>query len=983
MLINAAQKEELRVAMVDGQQLYDLDIESTSREKKKANIYKGKITRIEPSLEAAFVDFGSERHGFLSLKEISKIYFDPSVNLRAGRVNIKDALKEGQELIVQVDKAERGNKGAALTTFISLAGRCMVLMPNNPRAGGVSRRIMGDDRTDAREAMNSLTAPEGMGLILRTAGVGKNAEELQWDLDYLLSLWAAIEKASIEKPAPFLIYQESNIIIRAIRDYLRNDISEILIDSEEVYNQASDFMKMVMPHNLHKVKHYKDPVSLFTRYQIESQIETAFNRDVRLPSGGSIVIDHTEALTSIDINSAQSTSGGDIEETALHTNLEAAAEISRQLRLRDLGGLLVIDFIDMTSPRNQREVENKLRESLKADRARVQIGRISRFGLLEMSRQRLRPSLGEASQIVCPRCTGQGTIRTTESLALSILRLIEEEALKDGSAKVVVQLPVSVSTFLLNEKRSSINDIEERHQIAVVLVPNPNLETPHYEVQRIKTNDLHLSNKSSYRLATQFEAPTDKIDKPVITPEEPMVKSVTPASPVPNQAKKKNGEGIIKRLWSSLTGGAEVQVQPEEKPTSQKTQHARPRNTSSRNTRPRSQDQSRRRPDSRNQSSSRGAVKDKNTQRPRTQDSKPRDPQNTNENVAKVNVEQKTEQQNTQPQQQIDTQTQQNSTQQPSANQQSTNQQRPNTAAGQRRGKRGGRRRAPRDTRGGSSATDSTSQANGTSQTTGPATGEPQSNVATNTGVNIQSTGPSRTPVPIPEQPVAEQKISRQNSTFATAPIPIAATSSPLAAPIANNVTPFKDRSAGNQSEAKTDFVQIETKNENKAESKIDPNIGSNIKNERTPTLTPKPKPTPSPNTDTPLSTLSSDNTTTSQAKNIEPTSASKPIEKLVEKKYQQIETKASAEKKEAGNDNKNGDNATQNNVTPTPTTQSGNEKQTQQTTHNNAQTIREQGNGFKPASNQSYNSPSPTTVNNNNESRHTDGKQSSKESSS
>jgi ribonuclease E len=573
MLINATQKEELRVAMVDGQQLYDLDIESASREKKKANIYKGKITRIEPSLEAAFVDFGSERHGFLPLKEISKIYFDPSVKLGPGRVNIKDALKEGQELIVQVDKAERGNKGAALTTFISIAGRCLVLMPSNPRAGGVSRRIMGDERTEAREAMSTLNPPEGMGLILRTAGIGKTPEELQWDLEYLLSLWSAIDKASKEKPAPFLIYQESNLIIRAIRDYLRSDINEILIDSQDLYKQACDFMQMVMPHNLHKVKLYQDPVSIFTRYQIETQIETAFSRDVNLPSGGSIVIDHTEALTSIDINSAKSTAGSDIEETALHTNLEAAVEITRQLRLRDLGGLFVIDFIDMTSPRNQREVENKLREALKADRARVQIGRISRFGLLEMSRQRLRPSLGEASQIVCPRCTGQGTIRTTESLSLSILRLIEEEALKEGSTKVIVQLPISVATFLLNEKRSAINDIESRHSIHVTLVPNQNLETPHYEVQRIKISEPQKHGISSYRLADQIAPPASELDKPKVVPEQAAVQSVTPPTPAPGLAanKKKNDQGIIKRIWNSLTGSAEeVKETPKVEPKPQR-----------------------------------------------------------------------------------------------------------------------------------------------------------------------------------------------------------------------------------------------------------------------------------------------------------------------------------------------------------------------------------------------------------------------------
>ena len=557
MLFNATQPEELRVAMVDGQRLYDIDIESASREQKKSNIYKGKITRIEPSLEAAFVDFGSERHGFLPLKEVGRSYFDPSVDLSAGRVNIKDALHEGQELIVQVDKAERGNKGAALTTFISLAGRYLVLMPNNPRAGGVSRRILGDDRSDAREAMSTLDVPEGMGLILRTAGVGKNAEELQWDLDYLLHLWTAIEKASQERPAPYLIYQESNIIIRAIRDYLRTDITEILIDSPEIYQQACDFMQLVMPHNLHKVKLYKDTVPLFTRFQIESQIEMAFNREVRLPSGGAIVIDHTEALTSIDINSSRSTRGGDIEETALHTNLEASDEIARQLRLRDLGGLIVIDFIDMVSPKNQREVENRLKEALKMDRARVQVGRISRFGLLEMSRQRLRPSLGEASQIPCPRCSGQGTIRSTESMALSILRLMEEEAMKENTAKVIAQMPISVATYLLNEKRQVVNDIEQRHKIAIVLVPNAAMETPHYDLQRLRSSEIQeVKEEVSYKLASQPQVNIEEIERPKLVTEEPAVKGVVPPSPAPAPSKaveRKNG-GIIKRLWETLLG---------------------------------------------------------------------------------------------------------------------------------------------------------------------------------------------------------------------------------------------------------------------------------------------------------------------------------------------------------------------------------------------------------------------------------------------
>ncbi len=563
MLFNATQSEELRVALVDGQRMYDLDIETAGREQKKANIYKGRITRIEPSLEAAFVDYGANRHGFLPLKDISRTYFNPAVELGAGRVNIKEVMREGQEILVQIDKEERGNKGAALTTFISLAGRYLVLMPNNPRAGGVSRRIMGDERNQIRDALAALEVPEDMGLIVRTAGVGKNPEELQWDLNYLLQLWGAIDKASQDKVAPFLVYQESNVIIRAIRDYLRKDISEILIDDKETYAQAVEFVQMVMPHNLGKLKLYEDKVPLFTRYQIESQIETAFQREVRLPSGGAIVIDHTEALVSIDINSARATKGSDIEETALNTNREAAEEISRQLRLRDLGGLIVIDFIDMNSSRNQREVENTLRDALKMDRARVQVGRISRFGLLEMSRQRLRPSLGESSQIVCPRCKGQGTIRGTESLALSILRIIEEDAMKEQTARIVVQAPVNVATFLLNEKRSAISDIEARQRVKIVLVPNTHFETPHYEIQRERASEQGHSGRVSYDLAVEREEASESLqgDKPKIKTEEPAVKSVVPASPVPQQATSPQAQetprqgGFIKRLWSNLIGG--------------------------------------------------------------------------------------------------------------------------------------------------------------------------------------------------------------------------------------------------------------------------------------------------------------------------------------------------------------------------------------------------------------------------------------------
>ncbi len=557
MLFNATQPEELRVALVDGQKLYDLDIETTHREQKKSNIYKGIITRLEPSLEAAFVDYGAERHGFLPLKEISRTYFTEDANVSGGRVNIKEVLKEGQEVVVQVDKEERGNKGAALTTFISLAGRYLVLMPNNPRAGGVSRRITGDDRQEIRDALSTLEAPNGMGMIVRTAGVGKSQEELQWDLDYLLQLWEAIERAASERKAPFLIYQESNIIIRAIRDYLRQDISEILIDSSAVYAQAREFMQLVMPQNMNKVKLYQDSIPLFTRYQIESQIETAFQREVRLPSGGAIVIDHTEALVSIDINSARATKGGDIEETALQTNLEAADEVARQLRLRDLGGLIVIDFIDMSSARNQREVENRLKEALKMDRARVQVGRISRFGLLEMSRQRLRPSLEESSQVVCPRCNGQGTIRGIESLALSILRIIEEEAMKENTAKVICQIPVNVGTFLLNEKRRSIHEIEQRHDVSVILVPNIHMETPKYEVSRVKESELTTqpTPTSSYQMVTKVEPELPIAaaqEKPAA--EQPAVKGVVPATPAPTKVEEK--PSFIKRLFDNLFGAA-------------------------------------------------------------------------------------------------------------------------------------------------------------------------------------------------------------------------------------------------------------------------------------------------------------------------------------------------------------------------------------------------------------------------------------------
>ena len=571
MLFNATQPEELRVALVDGQWLYDLDIETTLRESRKANIYKGRITRIEPSLEAAFIDYGAERHGFLPLKEISREYFDPAVDISGGKINIKEVLKEGQELVVQVGKEERGNKGAALTTFISMAGRYLVLMPNNPRAGGVSRRIEGEDRTEARDALSSLTIPDDMGIILRTAGVGKSAEELQWDLDYLIKVWKAIETASQQRPAPFLIYQESNLITRAIRDYFRNDINEILIDEPNLFNQARQFVEQVMPQFLNRVKFYSDAVPLFTRYQIESQIESAFQREVRLPSGGALVIDHTEALVTIDINSSKATKGGDIEETALMTNLEAADEIARQLRLRDIGGLIVIDFIDMTPSKNQRAVEDRLRDALKLDRARVQIGRISRFGLLEMSRQRLRPSLGESSQVVCPRCNGQGSIRGIESLALAVLRMIEEEAMKENTSRIVAQLPVEVATFLLNEKRQGLRDIEKRHEIHIVIVPNIHLESPHYEVTRVRESEVtpEATKQHSYEMAAKpetKEVATVGQKTPQQAGEQPAVKNVLPDLPQPPPTTAPvattNQPGLFVRLWLALFGRGEPTPAP-------------------------------------------------------------------------------------------------------------------------------------------------------------------------------------------------------------------------------------------------------------------------------------------------------------------------------------------------------------------------------------------------------------------------------------
>ena len=552
MLINATQPEELRVALVDGQWLYDLDIENRNREQKKSNIYKGRITRVEPSLEAAFVDYGAERHGFLPLKEISREYFTKNSGDSDGRIKIKDVLKEGTEVIVQIDKEERGNKGAALTTFISLAGRYLVLMPNNPRAGGISRRIEGEDRAELKDALGEVEVPNGMGVIIRTAGVGRSSEELQWDLNYLLQLWESIAIAAKSSPAPAFLFQESNVIIRAIRDYLRQDVGEVIVDNQEAFDLAAGFIQQVMPNYRSKVKLYKDDIPLFNRYQIESQIETAFQREVKLPSGGSIVIDATEALVAIDINSSRATKGGDIEETALQTNLEAADEIARQLRLRDMGGLIVIDFIDMQPVRNQREVENRVRDALMMDRARVQIGRISRFGLMEMSRQRLRPSLGETHSKICPRCNGVGTIRGTRSLALSILRLVEDEAQKERSAEIRAICPVSVATYLLNEKRKTISNIESRNNTRVVIVPSAELMTPHFEVQRLRDDDEGTLETSYKIVAHTDEAKADEEDfkaKPINVPK-PLVQPSSPSQPAPEPVKK---PGLLSRLLGSLS----------------------------------------------------------------------------------------------------------------------------------------------------------------------------------------------------------------------------------------------------------------------------------------------------------------------------------------------------------------------------------------------------------------------------------------------
>jgi len=606
MLVNAVQEEELRVALVDGQKLYDLSIEIPSREQKKSNIYKGRITRVEPSLEAAFVEYGAQRHGFLPLKEVSKEYFRTQP-ASGSRLNIKDLLQEGQELIVQVEKEERGNKGAALTTFISLAGRFLVLMPNNPRAGGVSRRIEGEDRDQMREAMSGLQIPDGMGAIVRTAGVGRSTEELQWDLNNLKTAWDAIVQANDGRPAPFLIFQESDAVTRGLRDYFSDDVGECLIDDTEAFRKAQEYMQRFMPPDAQrKLKLYQDPVPLFTRYQIESQIESAYSHKVILPSGGSLVIDHTEALVSIDINSARSTRGGDIEATARNTNLEAAEEIARQLRLRDIGGLIVIDFIDMESTANQRAVEDMLRDAVKMDRARIQLGRLSRFGLLELSRQRLRPALSETTHIHCPRCGGMGTIRSVESMSLALLRLIGEEARKERTGRVTAQVPVDVATYLMNEKREWLSQIEARDKVSLVIVPNPHLQTPAYNLKRIRDDEKELpeNNTVSYQIAEQPTIDDTNIgnrDKKPQT-EAPLVPSILPTAasplppapvpepapapaPAPASVAAAPQAGVFVRLWRWLFGsgqesaaGGAAQSAPEghrERPVHREVRHDR------------------------------------------------------------------------------------------------------------------------------------------------------------------------------------------------------------------------------------------------------------------------------------------------------------------------------------------------------------------------------------------------------------------------
>ncbi|RQK64043.1 ribonuclease E [Neisseria meningitidis] len=565
MLFNATQAEELRVAIVDGQNLLDLDIETLGKEQRKGNIYKGIITRIEPSLEACFVDYGTDRHGFLPFKEVSRSYFQ---DYEGGRARIQDVLKEGMEVIVQVEKDERGNKGAALTTFISLAGRYLVLMPNNPRGGGVSRRIEGEERQELKAAMAELDIPNGMSIIARTAGIGRSAEELEWDLNYLKQLWQAIEEAGKAHHDPYLLFMESSLLIRAIRDYFRPDIGEILVDNQEVYDQVAEFMSYVMPGNIGRLKLYEDHTPLFSRFQIEHQIESAFSRSVSLPSGGAIVIDHTEALVSIDVNSARATRGADIEDTAFKTNMEAAEEVARQMRLRDLGGLVVIDFIDMENPKHQRDVENVLRDALKKDRARVQMGKLSRFGLLELSRQRLKPALGESSHVACPRCAGTGVIRGIESTALHVLRIIQEEAMKDNTGEVRAQVPVDVATFLLNEKRAELFAMEERLDVNVVLIPNIHLENPHYEINRIRTDDVEEDGEPSYKRVAEPEEDESANpfggEKAKAARPEPAVKGVRHTSPAPTAApeKKTSWWDSFKAWLKRIFGGSETQAAP-------------------------------------------------------------------------------------------------------------------------------------------------------------------------------------------------------------------------------------------------------------------------------------------------------------------------------------------------------------------------------------------------------------------------------------
>ena len=579
MLINATQEEELRMAMVDGQDLYDLNIELSSNERKKANIYKGKITRIEPSLEAAFVNYGADRHGFLPLKEISSEYFIKNIE-PGSRVNIKDVLKEGQEIVIQIDKEERGKKGAALTTFVSLAGRFIVLKPNKARSGGISRRIVGEDRDLARASLREINIPTNMSVIVRTAGIDRTADELEWDLNNLLAIWEAIKTVIVKRPSPFLVYKESNAVLRSLRDYLTNDIGEILIDGKVAYDEAKEFVEQVMPHNLKKLKYFNEDVPLFTKFQIESQIESAYTHSVNLPSGGSVVIDHTEAMVSIDINSARATKGSDIEATALATNLEAADEIGRQLRLRDLAGLIVIDFIDMNAHKNQREVEERMRKAAAEDRARIQIGKISRFGLLEMSRQRLRPALGESNVLICPRCTGIGSIRSVESLALTILRIIGEEARKDMTAKIIAQLPIEVATYLLNEKREWVQNLESSHDTSVILVANPLLETPHFDIKRVRTDQVELPENSGNSFS-MIASPEEQLIPQVIQNKKPSeLPAVGTATPTPKPPGMKKTE-TTQNLWGLLKNLFEPSKKvepPKKQSTYKKPYNKRPRN---------------------------------------------------------------------------------------------------------------------------------------------------------------------------------------------------------------------------------------------------------------------------------------------------------------------------------------------------------------------------------------------------------------------